>query len=153
MVINQAQIDKAKNKKALNELFTGLELMMPEMVVIIGEFTSQEAQDSDNYNLLRANFDNIGKLIRDKDLHCLREKTSWVIMPSTSDAGVMKIMPSFKMSDFLLEGFRGKGVNKIRNVEMATNPMRVSFKGKEIAFCRYNYFKKIKRNCIEKLQI
>ena len=75
VVISQAQIDKVKNKKALLEMFTGLELMMPEMVVMIGDFTSQETQDSDNYNLLRSNFDSIGKLVIDKDLHCLREKT------------------------------------------------------------------------------
>jgi len=60
-------------------------------------------------------------------------------------------MPGFKMSEYLMEGFKGKGSQKIKNITMATNPMRLSFRGKQIVFSRYDYFKKIKRNHIEKL--
>jgi len=42
VVINQAQIDKIKNHKYFEELFQGLESMMPEVVVIIGDFNSNE---------------------------------------------------------------------------------------------------------------
>lgn len=73
-------------------------------------------------------------------------------MPSTADAGICKIMPGFKMSDYLIEGFKGKGPQRIKKIMLATNPMRISFRGKELVFCRYNYFKKIKRNHLEKFQ-
>jgi hypothetical protein len=51
-------------------------------------------------------------------------------MPSPSDAGVTKLMPGFKMSEYLLEGFRGKGGQRIKKIMMASNPMKLSFKGK-----------------------
>jgi hypothetical protein len=60
-------------------------------------------------------------------------------------------MPGFKISDFFLDGFRGKG-NKIKKVIQATNPMKINFRGKEMVFSRYNYFKKIKRNHLEQFQ-
>jgi hypothetical protein len=62
-------------------------------------------------------------------------------------------MPSFKLSEHLIEGFKGKGPNRIKKIMLASNPMRMSFRGKEMVFCRYNYFKKIKRNHLEKFQL
>jgi hypothetical protein len=35
---------------------------------------------------------------------------------------------------------------------LATNPMRISFRGKELVFARYNYFKKIKKNHLAKFE-
>lgn len=58
-------------------------------------------------------------------------------------------MPSFKLADFLVSGI--KGPKKIQNVILGTNPMRISFRGKEIVICRYDYFKKIKKNHIPRL--
>ena len=73
-------------------------------------------------------------------------------MPSMEDPGIMKIFPNFKLSDFLVNGMKGIGPQRIKKVMLATNPMRISFRGKEIVFCRYNYFKKLKRNHLEKFQ-
>jgi len=73
-------------------------------------------------------------------------------MPSTSDPGVSQIMPSFKLSDYFLQGFKGNGPNRVKNTMLATNPMRISFRGKELVFCRYNYFKKIKKNHLAKFE-
>lgn len=72
-------------------------------------------------------------------------------MPSTNDPGIMSIMPTFKLSDFFLQGFKGNGPSRIKNVMLASNPMRMSYRGKQIVFSRYNYFKKIKKNHLEKL--
>lgn len=58
-------------------------------------------------------------------------------------------MPSFKMSDYLISGIKGHG--KIQNITMGTNPMRLSFRGKEIVFSRYDYFKRVKRAMIQKI--
>ena len=36
---------------------------------------------------------------------------------------------------------------------MASNPFRMSYYGKEIVFSRYNYFKKLKKNHLAKVQL
>lgn len=64
----------------------------------------------------------------------------------------MQVLPSFKLSDFFVDAFRGK-TQRIKKVIAASNPMRISFRGKEMVFCRYNYFRKIKKNHLEKLQL
>ena len=152
VIINQAQIDKAKHFKTFEEIFTGLEQLCPEIIVLIGDFTSPENNEVDQFEKLKQNFEQIGGIIRSNNLECLRESTQWIIMPSTQDAGICQIMPGFKMSDYLIEGFKGKGPQRIKKIMLATNPMRMSFRGKEMVFCRYNYFKKIKKNHLEKFQ-
>jgi hypothetical protein len=62
-------------------------------------------------------------------------------MPSLNDPGIFKVLPNFKLPDYLLSGLKGK----LKKVISATNPMRISFRGKEIVFSRYDYFKKIKK--------
>lgn len=99
---------------------------------------------------MRVQFDQIGQMIRKYEV--LRDHTQWILIPSLNDSGVLKIMPCFKMSDYFLDAFRGK-TNRIKKVTLATNPMKLSFRGKEIVICRYNYFKKIKRNHLEPLQV
>lgn len=91
--------------------------------------------------------------MRDQNLECLRDLTQWIIMPSVTDIGVVKIMPTFKISEYMVQGFKGNGPGRIKNVLLSTNPMRMSFRGKQLVFCRYNYFKKIKRNHLEKFQV
>jgi hypothetical protein len=53
VVINQAQIDKTKNHNYFEKLFEGLESMQPEVVVMIGDFNSQEGQEVNNYDKQR----------------------------------------------------------------------------------------------------
>jgi len=36
-------------------------------------------------------------------------------------------------------------------VSVATNPLRLSYYGKEIVVCRYNFFKKLKRNQLNRV--
>jgi hypothetical protein len=72
-----------------------------------------------------------------------------VLVPSLNELGTVKVMPTFKMSDHLISGIKGHG--KIQNITLATNPMRLSFRGKEIVFSRYDYFKRIKRAMIQKI--
>lgn len=68
-------------------------------------------------------------------------------MPSLDDPGMCPILPSFKLADFLVSGLKGK----IKNFTLATNPMRLSYRGKEIVFSRFDYLKKLKKNTIEKI--
>ena len=122
--------------------------MRPEIVVLIGSFISQENTESESFEKFKMYFEQVGQLIRENE--CLRELTQWILMPSMDDPGIMKIFPNFKLSDFLVHGMKGIGPQRIKKVMLATNPMRISFRGKEIVFCRYNYFKKLKRNHMEK---
>ena len=85
----------------------------------------------------------------EQKLEHLREKTQWVLVPSLNELGTVKVMPTFKMSDHLISGIKGHG--KIQNITLATNPMRLSFRGKEIVFSRYDYFKRVKRSMIQKI--
>jgi hypothetical protein len=39
----------------------------------------------------------------------------------------------------------------ISKVSSSSNPLRISFKGKEIVLCRFDYLKKLKMNQISKL--
>ena len=70
-------------------------------------------------------------------------------MPSLNDPGICKAMPSFKLSDYLVSSLKANGPNRLKKVMLATNPMRLSFRGKEFVFSRYDYFKKLKKNHIE----
>jgi hypothetical protein len=123
--------------------------MYPEVIVLMGDFLSSESNDPDQFDKLRQYFEELGDIIRKNELTCLREHTQWIIMASSNDVGVCNIFPNFKLSDYLIEGFKGKGINRIKKIMLASNPMRISFKGKEMVFCRYNYFKKLKRNHLE----
>lgn len=102
MIVSQVEIDKAKHQQALEALFQGLEQMCPEVVVLMGDYISQENNEDESFEKFRSYFDSIGSIIRSNDYPCLRDLTQWVIMPSTSDPGVCQIMPSFKLSDFFL---------------------------------------------------
>ena len=133
-------------------MFKGLEEMCPEIIVLMGNFLSKENNDVHPTEKLRHHFESLGHMIRQNDLACLRDQTQWIIMGSQQDAGICQIMPNLKFSEHLLENFKGHGPSRIKKVTVATNPMRMSYRGKEMVFCRYNYFKKIKRNHIERFE-
>ena len=128
--------------------------MRPEIIVILGNFISAENNETQSLDKLKLHFDNILNIIDKCQLQCLRDFTHWIFIPSLNDPGICKVFPSFKLSESLFKGFKGKGQKSgIKNYTLGTNPMRISFRGKEIVLMRYNYFKKLKRNHLEKLQI
>jgi hypothetical protein len=97
-------------------------------------------------------FEQIGTIVRENELLCLRDSTQWIVMPSLEDPGMIKVMPSFKLSDSLLSRMKGNGPGSIKKLMFGTNPMRISFRGKEVVFCRYDYLKKLKKNHLSKIQ-
>ena len=122
--------------------------MGPEVIVILGEFVSPETA-CEGFAKLKESLEFILQILIDYKLDYLREMTQWVLVPSLNEQGVCKIMPAFKMSDYLISGMKGHG--KIQNITLATNPMRLSFRGKEIVFSRYDYFKRVKRAMIQRI--
>ena len=67
-------------------------------------------------------------------------------MPAISDPGQMDVMPQVPLSESLLSGFIGNHQGRIQKVNLGTNPLRLSFNGKEIVISRYNLFQKLKQN-------
>lgn len=72
-------------------------------------------------------------------------------MPSVDDPGQTKLMPCLKLAEYFLTNFKSSGPSRIKNVTLATNPLRISYFGKEIVVSKYNFFKKIKKNQLSKL--
>jgi hypothetical protein len=58
------------------------------------------------------------------------------------------MMPQDHISESFINAFKGAHLNsinsKIKNVVLGTNPLRISFLGKQIMICRYDFMKKIK---------
>jgi hypothetical protein len=151
VVINQPDLDIGKSVQALKTMLIGLDGMRPEVIVMIGNFVSPTNRELQTFDKIKSYFDEIVNIIKENELHCLRDLTQWIFMPSIGDPGIMKVMPTFKISDFLVSGIKGIGPNRLKKVMLGTNPMRLSFRGKEIVFSRYDYFKKLKKNNIEQL--
>ena len=62
-------------------------------------------------------------------------------MPAIEDPGQIKLLPGLPYDEFLFEA-----LDKFKHIKLAPNPLRLSFLGKEIVVCRYNYLKKMKQN-------
>ena len=82
-----------------------------------------------------------------RDLNCvnLRDHTEWVFVPSIEDAGQMKTMPTIPFAESLFSNLK-TGPARIKKLTLANNPCRISFLGKEIVICRYNFTVKLKQN-------
>ena len=62
---------------------------------------------------------------------------------------MFKLMPTIQLSEQMIKSMKGRAPDHIKKIELASNPLRISFRGKEIIFCRYNYFKKLKMNSLK----
>jgi hypothetical protein len=126
--------------------------MRPEIIVIVGDFLSQRIAEKLPYDQFRVYFDTIAQIVKDGDYKCLKEQTHWIFVPSLDDPGQTKLMPCLPLSEYLFSGARGTGINKIlKNVTLASNPLRLSYYGKEIVISRFNYYKKLKKNHLAKI--
>ena len=92
--------------------------------------------------------ENIAGIIKENNLENLRDTTEWVFVPSLEDPGQVKMFPAMPYPDYLIAPLIQA---KFKNVSVSPNPARISFLGKEIVLCRYNYLKKIKQNHIPKI--
>ena len=91
--------------------------------------------------MIRGYFEQFGNIIRDKGHDYLKEHTQWIFVPALDDPGQLELMPQMPFSEHLLNGFIGTNQSgKIKKVSLGTNPLRLSFNGKEIVLQRYNLF-------------
>ena len=95
-------------------------------------------------------FEDFGNIIRDNNFVNLRDNTEWIFIPSMQDPGQLQVLPQDTLADMFVDAFRGANLNalqsKIKKVTLGTNPMRISFHGKQIVFCRYDFMTKLKQN-------
>ena len=66
-----------------------------------------------------------------------------------NDPGICKTFPNFKLSEYLIESLVIPGQQKIKKIRLASNPTRISYRGKEVVISRYDYFMKLKQNHME----
>lgn len=120
--------------------------MCPEMIIICGRLFSEHVNETESTDKFRSYFEALGSIIREGPLNNLRDHTEWVFVPSLEDPGQIKTMPCFGLSESIFTGFKGSQANKLKKVTFANNPCRISFLGKEIVICRYNYMTRLKQN-------
>lgn len=154
VVLSEIHLDKARQFGAIEKLLEGLEMMQPRIVVMIGALFSDKNVSTAT---LQGYLENFGDIIRQNNYVNLREHTEWIFIPSQQDPGQPITMPMFPLSESLLNGFRGKNLprldQKIKNVRVGTNPLRISFMGKEITICRFNFLEKFMGNNLARIGI
>jgi len=63
---------------------------------------------------------------------------------------MIKAMPSPSFSESFFAPLK-TGPSRLKKLILANNPCRISFLGKEIVMCRYNFTKKFKVNHLQKI--
>jgi DNA polymerase alpha/epsilon subunit B len=126
--------------------------MRPEIIVLVGDFISQRNSEKLPYDSFKSYFDTIQQIVKDNEYKCLRDQTHWIFVPSLEDPGQTKLMPCLPLSDYLFSGARGTATSKVlKNFNLASNPLRISYYGKEIVISRFNFYKKMKKNHLAKV--
>jgi len=138
VIISNLELDQHTTQKSMAGLFAGLEEMKPDIVVLVGDFISQQNIEREPFEKHKYYFETISQTVKESNLAYLRDECTWIVMPSISDPGQSKLYPCFKLTEALFS----KG--RLKSVRLATNPFRISYYGKEIVIARYNYFKKLK---------
>lgn len=156
MIVSQLELDNVTTQRALVKLLEGLESMRPEILILLGDFVSAKQAERLPFDGIRQHFDTLAQIVKDNDLRCLKEQTQWILAPSLDDPGQSHLLPCVPLSDFFVTGPRSTNANGqklIKNVTLASNPFRISFYGKEIVIARYNFYKKLKKNHLAKVQL
>lgn len=143
-MLSELHLDQPRQMRALEQLLEALEGMLPSIVVCAGRFISDQNRDKESFESIRGHFEHLGNLIRDKNLTYLRDHTEWIFIPALDDPGQLHLMPQMPLPSHILSGFIGNHQGKIKKVTLGTNPLRISFNGKEVVIARYNFLQKLK---------
>lgn len=119
--------------------------MCPEMIIVCGRLFSEYVNETESTARFRSYLEAIMTIM--KDLNCvnLRDHTEWIFVPSIEDAGQIKTMPAIPFAESLFQSLK-TGPMRIKKLTLANNPCRISFLGKEIVICRYNFTMRLKQN-------
>ena len=84
----------------------------------------------------------------------LKTECRFILIPGMDDPCSDGVLPSDQLNAFLGNNeemddyLLNNDFDGIKHVEFASNPCRINFFGKQILVSRYNYYKKIKKNCL-----
>ena len=81
--------------------------MLPSIIIMAGCFVSEQARHTQSFGQIRGYFEQLGNIVREKELEYLRDHTEWIFVPSINDPGQMDLMPQVPLADHLLAGFTG----------------------------------------------
>ena len=90
----------------LRDLLQGLNVWGPEIIVFIGEFLSPEGR-SQGFMRFKECFDNLISLMKELNCDAIMKESSWYFIPSLNDSAICKLMPTFKLPDYLLGALKG----------------------------------------------
>ena len=146
IVLSEVHLDCPRQMRALEQLFETLEGMLPSIIVVAGRFISEQNRYRVSHEQARDYFEQLGNIIRERSFDYLRDHTEWVFVPALDDPGQINLIPQLPLNQTLVTGFIGTLQGKIKKVTLGTNPLRVSFNGKEVVLSRFNLFQKLKQN-------
>lgn len=129
----------------MRRLLEGLEAMCPEMIVVCGRLFTERASETESTEQFKSYVEALASMIRDLGCVNLRDHTHWVFVPSIDDAGQIKAMPTVPFSESFFAPLKS-GPQRLKKLTLANNPCRISFLGKEIVVCRYNFTTRLKQN-------
>lgn len=109
---------------------------VPSLIVLIGEFNGSAAcQMVQSMIATKQFFDSLADILADKKE--LRQHTQWVIVPGPDDFLPFSSFPNPHLSKKLMVKLR----KIVTNLELMSNPCRISYFGKEVVICRGDFSK------------
>ena len=85
VLLNLIELDNTKQLKALEQLFTGIETMQPQLIVCTGRFFSERACENDSFTQLKRYVERLAGIC--KDFTHLLNISEWVFVPSLEEPG------------------------------------------------------------------
>lgn len=147
LFLSDVALDNSRVLAGIRHLFQGYlqDQVVPTVIVLMGNFLSHPfGQHVNDVQTLQDGFAQLGQMIKD-DFAQLAESSTFVIIPSTSDAGPGNVLPRPPLPNMIVRPFIeaiGSG-----NVHSATNPCRIRYMTQELVFMRDDIMQKMMRHC------
>lgn len=147
LFLSDVALDNPKVLAGIRHLFQGYlqDEVVPTVIVLMGNFLSHAfGQRVDDIQSLQEGFTRLGNMIK-TDFAPLAESSTFVLVPSTSDAGPGNILPRPPLPKMLTRPLQeAMGSEKVFS---ATNPCRIRYMTQEIVIMRDNILQKMVRHC------
>lgn len=147
LVLSDVHVNNSRVLAGVRHLLNGYltDDAIPTLVVLMGDFLSHPfGQDVADMQALCDGFSQLGDMIR-TEFKPLTESTSFIIIPSTNDAGPGNLLPRPPMPSLFTRGFvEAVGAER---VHLASNPCRVRYLTQELVFMRDDILQKMVRHC------
>jgi DNA polymerase epsilon subunit 2 len=144
VVLSNLEINEAKNIESLERVLKTIndDCLNVDTVVLIGDFISKQNSKEMSIENQKMCFDSMIGLIKSNERLC--REVRFIIVPGPNDPGTDDLLPQFELPEFFFES----AGSSVKHMMFAQNPLRLSYYGKQVVICRYNYFKKMKKTPI-----